>query len=174
MSSRLEDWAPRASLRLRSLPAKIERRLRVLLKETEEDAKRRAPVRSGNLRRSVFTRITARQLMLGSSAPYARIIEEGGLITPKRARYLSIPIGGDAKRLAGPRSDGKLFVLRMRDGRLFLARRDGKTIDIRWRLVSSVRRKARPFLGPAFKRLVQRLPGELGKTIADGLLKGSG
>ncbi len=168
MSTELRDWAPALALRLRRMPARVTAKLRALTFAAGQDARRAVHVDTGELKRSIYAVLDARGIRIGATAPYARIEEEGGLILPTRGRYLAIPLKKGLPRL-GPRHDGNLFVFRSRDGRLFLARRDGKQLDVRWKLQASVRRKAHPFLRPAVEALAKKIPAELGKEIAASL-----
>lgn len=170
MSTELRDWAPRIALRLRSLPARQESKLRALVFAAGQDARRSVHVDSGAMKRSIFAVLEKRRIRIGATVPYAQIEEEGGTILPTKGRYLAIPLQRGLPK-AGPRADGKLFAFRSRDGRLFLARRDGKALDVRWKLQTSVTRKGHPALRPAVERLVKAIPAELGKTVGD-LIKG--
>lgn len=58
---------------------KTRNRVRAAAKEISDDARRRAPVRSGRLRRSVRPRVYSNgRAAIVASAPHARIVEFGG------------------------------------------------------------------------------------------------
>lgn len=170
MSTELRDWAPRIALRLRDLPKRQEAKLRALVFAAGQDARRNVHVVSGDMKRSIYAVLEKRRIRIGATVPYAQIEEEGGTILPKKGRYLAIPLQKGLPK-AGPRADGKLFVFKSKNGRLFLARRDGKALDVRWKLQTSVTRKAHPALRPAIERLAKAIPAELGAEIGR-LIKG--
>lgn len=111
--------------------------------------------RTGQLARSVkgvveSTGSTVKvTLSIGAQAPYAKIHETGGTITPKRSRYLAIPLAAaktaaGVTRLASPRMDPTLRLIRSKAGNLLLVRpkkRGGFTPM--WVLKSSVTIPAR-------------------------------
>lgn len=57
--------------------------LKDLAKETTADAKRRAPVKSGKLRKSIRPSVTQKRVTVYSTLPYAGVQEWGGTIRPK-------------------------------------------------------------------------------------------
>lgn len=92
-----------------------------------------------------------------SGVPYAEIQELGGVVVPKRAKYLAIPMpavktASGVPRYASPRDyPGKTFVMRDRKGGLWIAeqakaKKRGKNmggaaggINLLWKLAKSVR-----------------------------------
>lgn len=110
-------------------------------------------------------------LTLRSDNPSVPLIERGGIA--RGSPWLAVPIT-DAVRAAspdGPRASGeRLFALRARDGRLFLASRSGNKLTLRWRLMERVQVAARPFVSPAVDRaraglnieLVEAMRSEVG------------
>lgn len=67
----------------------------------QNNAKSRAPYRTGNLRRSIHMETTERsrehvQVEVGTDLEYAAIHEFGGVITPKKAKALHFFIGAKA------------------------------------------------------------------------------
>lgn len=168
MAEDLVHWAPRLAMSLKAIGPRVQARLRVLTAKLKIDAQRSAPKRSGRLARSVYATLSKKGIELGATAPYARITELGGVIYPRNARALAIPLQRGLPEM-GPRHDGKLFVLRTRSGGVYLARDTGNTLDVRWKLVSSVRKRAQPFLRPALERLRRQLPGELGNEVATAI-----
>ena len=71
--------------------------------------------------------------------PYAAPVEEGGTFFGLRA----IPLRGVR---GGPREDGVDFVYRGPTGRLFLAKRVGQSIALRFLLADKIRLPARRYL----------------------------
>lgn len=172
MARTLEQWVADLPAALHRLPSLAEQKLRDLGKRALELARAKAPVDSGNLRDSLRLQISAGEITIYSTAPYASITETGGIITGKP--WLAIPLVDAVRNLPGPRSDpANLFVLRSKDGRLFLASRFFGHLEIRWKLQHQVTVRAQPFLGPAIDEAreiveddlldagIQELAGEL-------------
>lgn len=141
-------------------------------------------VRTGRLQREVAA-VTARdsggpEVRVGWMRPrasskaleYAAIHEYGGVIRPKNARFLSIPLNAAKTRRGvdrgGPRSYVDAFPIRLRDGRLFLVRRRflrgsaHQKLEFLYRLQTGpITIKARPSLLPAYERVVPRAEEQL-------------
>lgn len=107
--------------------------------------------RTGGLRRSIGWETkgegfgTALRVFAG---PPARIQEYGGTITAKRSKYLTIPLRAALTAAGAPkrpdaRSWDDAFILKARNGKLFIARRAGKALQLLYRLQESVRLPAR-------------------------------
>jgi hypothetical protein len=92
---------------------------------------------------------------------YGRIHEFGGMIYPKRAQFLTIPLTEEA-RATRPRQVAGVFFIESRKGNRLLVRRlaDGG-IEPLWLLVDKVRMPARPYLRPTaglwFPRISKRV-----------------
>jgi hypothetical protein len=129
---------------------------------------------TGFLRRSISWQIHRRRdsksVSIGSTAHYARILELGGVITPRVRRALAVPISPAAKRHARQGRSAIDFpqTLRMQKrthGRAPMLVEDrGKgrrsRTMLHYVLMTSVRIAARPFLRPAIirnKRKIQRM-----------------
>ena len=149
----------------------------------EGEAKGRAPVLSGHLRRSISGIV--RQGAQGPEAVvraggrvegaadvvYAGVHEYGATITPKRGKYLRIPLG-PAKTQAGldryptplrVSGAGLFFVRKSKAGRLLLIH---KPSGVPWyMLVPSVTIRARPFLRPGAEEAARRLPAQFAKHL---------
>lgn len=121
----------------------------------------------GSLRGSIAYEVEGFVGRVGSNLKYARIQELGGVITPKTAKALAIPIHPEAQRASGPRSftnlkliprPGKPSLLIRQEGRKTYSRTSGKKRvahiavtrwDLMYVLVKSVTLPARPYLRPA-------------------------
>lgn len=61
---------------------------------------------TGRLRQSIVGRVEGSRLVIGTNLIYARIHQEGGVITPKKGKFLVFPVGGGrsvfAKRVVIP------------------------------------------------------------------------
>ena len=153
----------------------------------EGEAKGRAPVLSGHLRRSISG--TVRQGAQGPEAVvraggrvegaadvvYAGVIEYGfkGAAKPKNAQFFRIPLG-PAKTQAGvdryptpirQSGAGLFYVRRSKDGQsAYLIH---KASGVPWyKLVRSLRpRAARPFLRPGAQAAADRLPAQFAKHL---------
>jgi len=163
-----------------SLRAAIRKKLTISGLRMEADAKknatRRPRVRSGLLRNSIRHEVIdaeGRGLSLTlragnrTSVRYARIQEEGGIIRPKKGRFLAIPMS-NAKTAAGvprwpsPRAVPGLFSISL-GGRVFLVRKQGEGLEFLYRLKERVRIPATHYLARAVKRQT--------KPLIDGLIE---
>jgi len=102
------------------------------------------------------------------AARYAGMLERGGMIRPRTARMLAIPLSGEAKRMTSPRQMEGLFLLRSRAGNLLLARRSergGGRLDLHWVLKDQVRIEPRHWLS----RGAEDAADEMAETFADVL-----
>jgi hypothetical protein len=105
---------------------------------------------SGKLARSIKTPMP-RPTLLGVEAqvkvdsPYGRMVEEGGIIRPRHAKFLTVPL---KKGMAPLRQINETFLIPTSGGWL-AARRAGGGIEPLYALVTSVTMPARPFLAPA-------------------------
>ncbi len=80
----------------------------------------------------------------GFNAPYAAFRDHGGTITARRSDMLSIPLSpildaNGTSRYQTPRQEPKLFLVKMKDGRLFLAMRVPGGLEFHWKLQKSVK-----------------------------------
>lgn len=167
MAEALEQWGPRKAAGLERVPGAVEASLRELAEDALESARRQAPFRSGRLRGSIAGGLRGGldgQVTLTSSAPGAEVLEDGG--TVRGEPVLAIPLREDVRAVGSPRADRDLFFLRLEDGRLFLASRDGAALDVRWRLVDAVSVQPHPFLRPAIEDASRRLPRAVLDAIA--------
>lgn len=84
--------------------------------------------------------------VVGTNKLYARIHQNGGVIKPKRGKYLTIPIAPGAKKRSAREFDD-LFTLRI-DSDLYLVRNKGKDdIEFMYKLVKSVVIPKRSYIG---------------------------
>jgi phage gpG-like protein len=108
---------------------------------------------TGILRASLSAEVTAEGITLRGSAPGARLHQEGGVVVPRLAKALAIPITPAAVRAGSPRNfPGELFLLKKKDGgKGSLAAREGKgkkaRIVVHYLLRNKVTVPARPYLG---------------------------
>ena len=115
------------------------------------------PIRSrtGKLQRGLRHRVTGstfktlKLTMSSGSLPYAAIQEFGGTITPKNAQYLTVPLsgvlGGESGKVrltARQAIERGAFFFRT-GGKLFIARRKGKGLQLLFVLKKSVELKPR-------------------------------
>lgn len=134
---------------------RIHNKLRLVGEYVEGAAKLLAPVDTGNLRNSINYKVVGDSVFIGTNVEYAPILEFGGVITPTQAKMLAIPLNKEAKKIYGMTNQTlhevpELFVMKA-DGKLFLARDNGKDIEFLFILKGSVTREAKPFLRPALK-----------------------
>ena len=104
---------------------------------------------TGGLMASITFKADADGLAVGTNHVAAKLHQAGGTVTPKKAKYLAIPLTKRAKRAGSPRSFGELAV-RMRKGAnkcvMVSVRGRGKG-EAQYALVQSVTVPARPFVG---------------------------
>ncbi len=154
----LQRWAPRVAASLGDWDAACGR-VRLRLGELGvRDARRRSGSR-GALAASIRALVDRAGLSIVSDHPAAAPRETGARI--RGTPLLAVPLTEEVRRTGGPRLDGRLFVLRLRDGRLTLARRQGDRLEVRWRLVDSVLPRRVPAILPAGAEVARRLPAEL-------------
>lgn len=106
---------------------------------------------TGQLRNSVSATTTDDTITLRANGPGARLHQLGGVITPKRARALAIPITTEARRAGSPRRFPRpLFAGKGPKGG-YLAESKGKgkraKVVVHYLLRTSVPIPARPFMG---------------------------
>jgi len=97
---------------------------------------------------------------IGTNQKYARIHEQGGVITPKSAKALAVPIHPEAKKASGPRSFSDLvFIPRAGKPPLLARIRAGgpkrareATMDVMYVLLKSVTLPPRPYLRPSLTK----------------------
>ena len=97
----------------------------------------------GHLRDSYTHDFDDRELVVGSNDKRARLLNFGGVVRPRRAKYLSVPLTKSASEYSSPRKyPERLHVVETADG-LFLAPDDGPMAYI---LLRSITMPARPVL----------------------------
>lgn len=107
----------------------------------------------GHLRRSINKRpVEGLSVTVGTNLVYARIHDQGGVIKPVKAKYLTIPLGNmkRAKKGAG------LFFIKSKKGNKLLVRKKGKGIEPMFLLKDQVTIPKRPYLTNAFKDVVNK------------------
>lgn len=113
----------------------------------------------GLLQKSVKGEVTGLELVLKASHPGARVHQYGGIIVPRKAKYLSVPLTVEAKRYGSPRRFPKrrnLFVWTSRKtGKKLLAESKNGTLTFHYVLVDSVYIPPRPYLGFSEKTLAK-------------------
>jgi HK97 gp10 family phage protein len=115
-------------------------------------ASRRAPRKSGNLRRSIVAEVKESNdeqatIEIGTNLDYAAIQEFGGTIVPKKAKLLAIPVTKTAERFAPREYPGKLHMVISGGMPVGLADASDK---LQYALKRFVTIKAHPYLRPAF------------------------
>lgn len=150
-------------------------------------------VRSGHLRASmagfvrqesgvidVGVRAGGRVMTGDAEVKYAAVHEYGepAVMTPKRSKYLRIPLRA-AKTDAGvdrfPTSlresaAGLFYVRRAKNGKLYLFHKD--TNKPWYQLVRSVKVKRRPFVRPAMDVMIAKFPKQAAKAIMGAIMEG--
>lgn len=95
----------------------------------------------------------ADSVSIGTNLVYARLHQHGGVVRPRRAKFLTIPLTREAGRSKSlkrwlDKNKGQAFIRKSRKGNLiaFKSAKHGRPYP-HWLLVESVRVPARPFLG---------------------------
>lgn len=98
----------------------------------------------------------APKVRVGTNLPYAAIHEFGGVIRPKRSRFLTVPIGQNGRnvlRRGGLRSVPGVFFIKTKRGGVMAARQYSKAkaaaLEPLAILVTEVRMPRRPYMRPA-------------------------
>lgn len=136
-------------------------------------------VRSGRLRNSIASSVSiigkAVVGVVGTNVPYAKTHEFGATITPKRGKYLAIPIGGALTPAGVPRGRPRDFadtvVVNTRFGNKLILGRDktsGKRIPL-FILKKSVTIRKRPFFEPSIKENQSRILEMLRESITEAV-----
>jgi len=107
---------------------------------------------------------------VGTKLVYARIQELGGVITPKRARALTVPLQAALTQRGAARGRARDFM------NTFIAKgiifqRAGKDIIPLFKLKKAVQIRARPYLGPALATRARRIEQMFDYAISAALKK---
>lgn len=97
----------------------------------------------GLLMASISASVTEKTITLSANSPGARLHQFGGVIRPKRAKVLTIPVSKEAARIGSPRK----FPRPLFSARGGLCEHKGEELVMHYRFASSVTVPARPFLG---------------------------
>lgn len=130
-------------------------------------AKQKSPKKTRTLSRSIHQEVLESSkeravVEIGTDLSYAKIHEYGGVIAPKKGRFLAIPVSDTAKTSVSPRNfPGKLHV-RVNGGSGVLLDADN---IVHFALVTSVTIPARPYLRPALDENKSRAISAIGNAI---------
>lgn len=165
MSGRsLERWVDETAAGLEHVGEVAEDALRRLGDRARDEIRRLAPRARGDLQRSIEVRHGEHEVELMSDHPAAALLEQGGMV--RGQPWLAIPLGA-VGAVAGPRSDpADLFVLKSKDGRLFLASRSSGALQLRWRLAREISISPQPFFGPGLEAAREGFERELADDVA--------
>ncbi len=131
--------------------------------------------RTGNLARSFFAFIDINkagtfQGGVGSNAVYAAIHEDGGEIRATKSQFLTIPLDPNSIPLGATARDiPDLFVIRKKNGTLFLARQEGKRLRFVYVLKKEVRIRPKRYLKRAIDRALPMIEEMLGNDLETGI-----
>ena len=98
-------------------------------------------VKSAKLVNSIKRRVVGEQVTIGTNVNYAKIHHEGGIIRPRNAKYLAIPLTKKAA-VKRPRDYQNTFIQK---GVIFRKLRDG-SIEALYALKRQVEMPARPYM----------------------------
>lgn len=140
-------------------------------------AKELAPKRTRNLSRSIHTEVVfvgeQMEVYIGTDLEYAAIQELGGVITPKEAKYLAIPLTDAARQFVSPRNfgGGELSFRPTSGGGGLLVDKNG---EAHYRLVKAVTIPAKPFLRPALEQNITAAFDDMAATLKSILARVTG
>ncbi len=131
------------------------------------EAAERAPKRTRTLARSIHIEVLESSryrcvVAIGTNLEYAAIHEFGGVILPKNARFLAIPVG----TLVGSPRLHDLHVARTRGGTYLLMDQAG---NVQYLLRRSVTIPARPYMRPALDTKKGEALSEMAATLKQAL-----
>lgn len=168
---RLEPGSKSLNRVLREIGFQIENQTKLNIRRggTGPNKKQGGLIDTGALINSVFHEVIGRgdvsELVAGSKGVvYAAIHEFGGVITPVRAKALTIPLTPEAKKKRARDFVGT-FIIQTDSGQAFIARQVGDNIERLYMLRQSVTIPARPYLRPAFKKVVPKFMDKLRKIL---------
>jgi phage gpG-like protein len=111
----------------------------------------------------------------GSGVVYARIHEQGGVVTPKRAKALTVPLPGAMTASGVVRGDARsfsdTFLLKRKGKDPVIMQRKGKNVVPLFVLKKRVKIPKRPYLRPAIEARIPSLRSEIRKQIKMGMRK---
>lgn len=139
------------------------------------EAKKRVPVDRGALRRAISYRLKSSGLgidvgVLGGEqkgVPYARIVELGGTIRPKKSKWLTIPLDTKYENRSPRAFD---MVARTLGGKVYMI--DRATGQAAYRLKKVVVYKAQPYMRPAIQAFRDRKFEKLMNKVIDKFMGG--
>jgi len=136
-------------------------------------AQEKAPRKTSSLARSIHTEVTQSspnyvEIAIGTDLEYAAIHEFGGVIKPKNAKFLAIPVSSAAKIAVSPNNypDKLRFVPRPFGG--MMVDREG---EVHFILRTSVTIPAHPYLRPALDENEDEAANAMAKVLAAKLRK---
>lgn len=171
LADQLDRWAKDTGQALARLPRVVDARLKSEGRKLLATVRASAPIGRGELRRSLAVRHSKNTETLSMPGKYAPL-EFGGLIRPSKARFLAVPVSAGARSFRGPRQDGALFALTLKDGRRFLARPGSLGFEIRWRLIEQVKITGRGFVTAAMRKSATSFPSEVLGAMTKEVMRG--
>lgn len=123
-------------------------------------------VKSSKLVNSIRHQVHGDQITIGSNLPYAKIHHYGGVIHPRHAKYLAIPLTKEAAARR-PRDFANTFI---KKGIIFRKQEGGK-LEALYVLKKSVTMPARPWLSVpegSFPAISQLLKDFVDKNLSKG------
>ena len=145
----LERLAARIAPDSRPMQITLIRIANKIVNDAKKNARQVLTMRSGKLVRSIDFRMVKGGVEIGTfGIPYGRIQEFGGVITPKRRRFLTIPADKPFVNRSALSFNLKFGRIPPKGGKPYLITEQGTAA---YRLVKRVEIKPRPYLGPAIK-----------------------
>lgn len=130
-------------------------------------AKQKSPKKTRTLSRSIHQEVleSSREravVGVGTDLPYAKIHEYGGVISPKKGRFLAIPVSDEAKTCVSPRNFQRKLHARVKGGSGVLLDADNV---VHFALVTSATIPAKPYLRPALDENKDKALSVIGDAV---------
>ena len=143
---------------------------KAILNAAKDNIKRQGLIRTRTLSRSIHEEISMQGSSvavseIGTNIEYAAIHEFGGVVRPKTAKYLAVPVGNYK---GSPRKHGELKLRKTAGGTLVMV--DGAG-NVQYVLKKSVEVPAQPYLRPAFDEHKDEALDDMGRAFKALVMK---
>jgi len=145
----------------------------VILNAARGNIKSQGLIETRTLSRSLHEEVTEQSstqaaVEIGTNLEYAAIHEFGGVIKPKNAKYLAIPVGSYK---GSPRTHADLKLRKTKKGNLVMVDASGA---VQYVLKASVEIPARPYLRPALDEHRVAAQNEMAEAFKQLVMKAAG
>lgn len=143
---------------------------KTILNAAKDNIKRQGLIRTRTLSRSIHEEISMQGSSvavaeIGTNIEYAAIHEFGGVVRPKTAKYLAVPVG---HYKGSPRKHPRLKLRKTAGGTLVMVDGSGR---VQYVLKKSVEVPAQPYLRPAFDEHKDEALDDMGRAFKALVMK---